>query len=64
MFHNMMQSGSKYLITTTFPDVTVNDPLEYSNQEVSGRRSNIKLFRILKKFVSWFKKFKKLDIVK
>ena len=60
----MMQSGSKYLITTTFPDVTVNDPLEYSNQEVSGRRSNIKLFRILKKFVSWFKKFKKLDIVK
>ncbi|XP_023324800.1 uncharacterized protein LOC111698647 [Eurytemora carolleeae] len=37
MFYNMMQSGSKYLITTTFPDVTVNDPLKYSNQEVSGR---------------------------
>ena len=38
MFYNFIQSGSKYLITTTFPDVTVNDDLKYSNAEVSGRR--------------------------
>jgi len=37
MFHNFIQSGSKYLITTTFPEVEVNDQLKYSAEEVSGR---------------------------
>lgn len=37
MFHNFIQSGSKYLITTTYPGVKVNDQLKYSHEEVSGR---------------------------
>ena len=37
MFYNFAQSGSKFLVTTTYPDVEVNDQLAYSNEEVSGR---------------------------
>lgn len=47
MFHNFIQSGSKYLISTTYPEVKVNDQLKYSNQEVSGRsyhRVNLHLY--------------------
>jgi len=47
MFYNFMASGSKFLVTTTYPDVAVNDQLAYSNQEVSGRgfhRVNLHLY--------------------
>jgi len=47
MFYNFAQSGSKFLVTTTYPDVEVNDQLAYSNEEVSGRgfhRVNLHLY--------------------
>lgn len=37
MYKNILQSGSKYLLTTTFPDLPKNDDLHYSKDKVSGR---------------------------
>jgi hypothetical protein len=38
MYQNILQSGSKYLLTTTFPGVQKNGDLHYEKDKVSGRR--------------------------
>jgi len=38
MYQNIVKSGSKYLLTTTFPEVEKNEDLHYSKDQVSGRR--------------------------
>ena len=37
MFYNIKQSKSKFLITTTFPDVTLNDDLYYADDKPINR---------------------------
>ena len=37
MYKNILSSGSKYLLTTTFPDLPKNEDLHYSKDQVSGR---------------------------
>ncbi len=33
MFYNIKQSKSKFIVTTTFPDVTLNEDLYYSKDK-------------------------------
>lgn len=47
MFHNIQQSKSKFLVTTTFPDVTLNDDLYYAEDKPLNRgfhRLNLELY--------------------
>jgi hypothetical protein len=37
MFFNIKQSKSKFLVTTTFPDVTINDDLYYAKDKALNR---------------------------